>query len=218
MTLTDNKLFPFSKQWTGETLQFVIPTDREFVAKATSFITENGKEYFVETPVNIVDNVVNITYERNEGLTYNNGILGVHTNDCDWYVNITAHNGTWGEKGQMIANVEVNEVIVSDANGFENTKTIAQMNHDSIFANAIKYNKFDDGVIGYIPSYIEIELFAENLSEINEFLSSKNLPTLSLENIWVSEAFDSNHAWNSNGEIVTKDTSLNYYIFGKKII
>lgn len=218
VTLTDNKLFTFSKQWTGETLQFVIPTDREFVAKATSFITENGKEYFVETPVNIVDNVVNITYKRNEGLTYNNGILGVHTNDCDWYVNITAHNGTWGEKGQMIANVEVNEVIVSDANGFENTKTIAQMNPDSIFANAIKYNKFDDGVIGYIPSYIEIELFVENLAEINEFLSSKNLPTLSLENIWVSEAFDSNHAWNNNGEIVTKDTSLNYYIFGKKII
>ena len=218
VTLTDNKLFTFSKQWTGEPLQFVIPSNRTFVAKATNFFTENGKEYFIESPVNVVDNIVNISYQYKEGLEYNNGILGVHTDNYDWYVNITPYNGIWGEKGQTISNVEVDEIMASDANGYENTKNIAQINPDGIFAKAINYSNFDKGIYGYIPSYIELELFAENLGKINEFLNSKNLPIISLENIWISESFDSDNAWDSNGDIVSKDTTLNYYIFGKKII
>lgn len=218
VTLTDNKLFTFSKQWTGETLYFVLPSDRKFIAKATNFIDENGKEYFIENVVDVVDNAVNITYQYKKGLTYNNGILGVHTNTHDWYVNLNVRNGIWGEKGQTINNVENKEIMASDANGFYNTKLIAQLNPNSIFADAIKYNKFNNGIVGYIPSYVELEMFADNLIEINNFLTSKNLPIISLENIWISEAFDSENAWNSNGDIVPKDSSLNYYIFGKKII
>ena len=53
----------------------------------------------------------------------------------------------------------------------------------------INYSNFDKGIYGYIPSYIELELFAENLDKINEFLNSNNLPIISLEPIPVTVPF-----------------------------
>ena len=61
----------------------------------------------------------------------------------------------------------------------------------------------------------EIDELREHLDEINTFLRIKGMNQISLDNIWTSESFDENNAWNSNGEILPKNTKLNYYIFGK---
>ena len=87
-------------------------------------------------------------------------------------------------------------------------------NKNSIFEKA--YNThISNGIVGYIPSWVEIDELREHLDEINTFLRIKGMNQISLDNIWTSESFNENNAWNSNGEILPKDTKLDYYIFGK---
>lgn len=217
VTVTDNKAHTYRKFWNGEPLVFVLPNNIDFVAYATSFVTETGKLYVAEQKGNLAGNV-EITFVGKDGMDLVNNILGVYTDDYDWYVNINKLAGNWGSNGNNIESVNVDEILVSDADGFENTKKIADAEPESIFAQANKFNKFEKGVVGYIPSYIEIELFKINLDEINRFLANNGKPEISLDNIWVSEAFDADNAWSSTGEITPKNSSLNYYIFGKRII
>ena len=216
VTLTDGKAHTYRKFWNGEPLTFVLPQNGDFIAYTTSFITENGKMYFVNETIDVTDNL-EITFACKNGIELTNNILAVYTNNYDWYVNLKALTGKWSENVSIIDDVTTNEIIVSDADGFKNTKIIANVDSESIFAQALKHDKFENGIVGYIPSFIEIEMFKDNLTEINEFLKQKGKPVISLDNIWTSEAYDANNAWTSDGEIASKQTELNYYIFGKKI-
>ena len=217
VTVTDNKAHTYRKFWNGEPLVFVLPNNTDFVTYATSFVTETGKLYIAEQKGNLAGNV-EITFVGKDGMDLVNNILGVYTDDYDWYVNINKLTGNWSSSSSDIESVVVDEILMSDADGFENTTNIAEVEPESIFAQAIKFNKFENGVVGYIPSYIELELFKTNLNEINNFLVNKGKPEISLDNVWVSEAFDTDNAWTSDGEIMPKNSSLNYYIFGKRII
>lgn len=216
VTVTDNKAHTYRKFWNGEPLTFVLPNDSKFMVYTTSFVTENGKLYFAQES-NLTDNI-EITFTGKKGMELTNNILSVYTDDYDWHVNINRLTGRWGSEGINVESVMVDEILMSDADGFENTKLIANAEPNSIFAQANHFNKFENGIIGYIPSYVEIELFKTNLVEVNNFLVSRGKPEISLENIWVSEAYDNNNAWTSDGNIVVKETSLSYYIFGKRII
>jgi hypothetical protein len=216
VTLTDGKAHTYRKYWNGEPLMFVIPTNFEFTATASSFVTENGKTYFVNKDVTVSnENNVNITYTCETGIEIKNNILAYHTADTDWYVNLNVMNGTWGEVN--VPEVNALEVLASDADGYTNTQEIAKYSNETIFAKAVAFNKFENGVIGYIPSYVELELFATHLPVVNNYLASKGKQPISLNNLWVSEAFNETLAWNSNGEKVEKTNTLNYYIFGKRI-
>ena len=217
VTVTDNKAHTYRKFWNGEPLIFVLPNGNEFIAYATNFITETGKLYVANQENNLTGNV-EITFTGKDGISLSNNVLAVYTDDYDWYVNINKLEGNWGTTGNNIEQVNADEVLMSDADGFENTKVIAGVEPESIFAQAYNFNKFEKGVVGYIPSYIEIELFKTKLDEINRFLIANGKHEISLDNVWVSEAFNADNAWNSNGEVIPKNSSLNYYIFGKRII
>ena len=71
-------------------------------------------------------------------------------------------------------------------------------------------------MIGYIPSYIEIMLLSSHIDEINNYLSERH-ESINLNNIWVSESYDTENAWTSDGVKVSKNINLDYYVFGKKI-
>ena len=216
VTVTDIKAHTYRKYWNGETLNFVVPSNEMFKVTATSFITENGKEYLLEQEFFAEDNIINLNYISKNGIELKDNILAVYDYNTDWYLNINRLTGVWSENQNLISNVTINEILSSDANGLENTKKIAEI-ESGIFSQALEYKGFENGIIGYIPSYVEIELFSEKLFEINNYLLSKGKNEISLNNIWTSEAFDENNAWNSDGEIISKNTHLNYYIFGKKI-
>ena len=216
VTVTDNKAHTYRKYWNGETLYFVLPANEIFKVTATNFITENGKEYLLEQEFIVEDEIINLNYISKNGIELKDNILAVYDYNTDWYLNINKLTGVWSENQNLISNVTVDEILSSDANGLENTKKITEI-EDGIFSQALEYKGFGENIIGYIPSYTEIELFSEKLFEINDYLLSKGKEKISLNNIWTSEAFDENNAWNSDGEIISKNTPLNYYIFGRKI-
>lgn len=215
VTLTDNKAHTYRKLWQNETLTFILPIEYDFVAYASDFITENGKEYFISNEIPVIDNIIQIVYETKNGIEINNNILGYYTDESDWYINIELLEGEWGNVD--IPEVNTSEILLSDANGIINTEKIFKNNKNSIFENAFNFNKFNHGIKGYIPSYIELEIFSQYIVEINEFLLSKGKTPLNLEKLWVSESFDKTNAWGSDGNIYPKTNILNYYIFGKKI-
>lgn len=215
VTLTDNKAHTYRKYWNGEPLTFVIPTGFDFVASASSFVNENGKKYFVDKAIEVTDNFINMQFIGSNEISINNNVLTYCDDYTDWYINLNKMKGTWGTVN--VPEVNVDEVISSDANGYLNTAIIANHDSESIFANAFNSKVFENGIIGYVPSYVEIELFKECLPIVNDFLVSKGKTPISLENLWLSEAYDINTAWNSDGLKITKDTELSYYIFGKRI-
>jgi hypothetical protein len=216
VTLTDNKSHIYRKLWENEIITFVVPNGYDFVVYASDFITENGKEYFIPNEILVEDNNINLVYETKKGIEIKNNILGYYTNDTDWYVNLDLLSGEWGDVN--IPEVSTSEILLSDSNGLTNTEIISKINTDSIFENSINFNKFEKGVKGYIPSYIELEIFNQYLPEINEFLHDNGRNILNTEKLWVSESFDETNAWCSDGNIYPKTTVLNYYIFGKKIM
>ena len=147
VTVTDNKAHTYRKFWNGEPLVFVLPNRNDFVAYATNFVTETGKLYVSGQKDKLTGNV-EITFTGKTGIELVGNILGVYTNDYDWYVNTNKLTGNWGANGNSIESVEVDEIIMSDADGFENTKNIASVEPESIFAQANKFNKFENGVVG----------------------------------------------------------------------
>lgn len=217
ITLTDNIAHTYRKYWNGQPVTFLIPNNFDFVATASSFVTENGKKYSISSPVDVVDNYATLTFVGKSGIELNGTILCVHTDDYDWYLDTTLFNDVWSSENGIINSVAVDEILSSNANGFENTRILSTVYPDSIFAKAYNYNKFDYGVVGYIPSYIELIEFSENIENVNNFLAKKDICTISLNNVWVSEEFDESNAWSSSGRIKPKNSSLNYYIFGKKL-
>lgn len=208
--VSDNKAHKYCELWNGETLYFTLPVGFDFTVSATSFV--NGKKYNLIEPVNVGKQTeIELIYESNEGIKLNGNILEYHDAYNDWYICLDKQLGTWGEGN--VENINISEIEFSDADGFNNTRILASEKHD-IFVNAINFNGFKNGVLPYIPSYIEINMLRNNLEEINNFLVLNNKPNLTLDDCWISESFDDSYAWTSNGEKALKTSTKPYYIFG----
>lgn len=215
ITVTDNKAHTYRKLWENQPISFLLPDGYDFVVYASNFITENGKEYFISNKTLVEDEIIYLSYETKSGIEIKNNILGYYTNETDWYVSLENLTGEWGEVD--VPEVSVSEILFSDSDGMLNTEIISKTNTNSIFEKSIKFDKFENGIKGYIPSYIELEIFSQYLPEINSFLLNKGKTPLNFEKVWVSESFDEKNAWCSDGNVYPKTNILNYYIFGRKI-
>jgi hypothetical protein len=87
-----------------------------------------------------------------------------------------------------------------------------------MFADAYNWRPYGYTVRGYIPSYLDVLVVSENLDNINAFLKANGKDELMLDSVWVSEAFDADNAWTSDGETAAKDEPHRYVVFGKRII
>ena len=215
ITVTDNKAHTYRKLWENQPISFLLPDGHDFVVYASNFITENGKEYFISNKTLVEDEIIYLSYETKSGIEIKNNILGYYTNETDWYVNLELLSGEWGDVD--VPEVSTSEILLSDSDGMTNTEIISKINTNSIFEKSINFDKFENGIKGYIPSYIELEIFSQYLPEINSFLLNKGKTLLNFEKVWISESFDETNAWCSDSNIYPKTNILNYYIFGKKI-
>ena len=216
ITLTDNKKYVYRKYWNGNPLTFTIPINSIPMVSVSDFISNNGKKYIGVKNKSIPEETyIDLEYTKQIGIEVKNNILCFYNNDYDWYINLYAETSEWSENN-INTDTHIDDVFISTANGLENTKKIAEKDELSICNKAL-HATFEDGIIGYIPSYIEIEMLTNYLNEINEYLQSKHLPLIDFENCWTSETFDYENAWTSNGTIAKKVEKKKYYIFGKRI-
>lgn len=215
VTITDNKTHTYRKYWMGEPLMFVVPCGYNFTVFASEFVSDNHKKFFIDAPVNINGDYIELNYISKSGIELSNNIIKYYGENRDWFVDLTVYNDSWGSSGINIDNVNTNELVLSDADGYNNTIIIANIDKDSICAKSLTNNKFGNDLVGYIPSYIEYELFKIILPEINNFLLNQNKEQLLIDNYWVSESFDENRAWTSNENKELKDNKLNYLVFGR---
>lgn len=215
VTLSDNKNHIYRKYWHGEPLTFVVPSNCEFYADASEFVSEKHKKFMTNGPIKVdTDNII-INYTSRLGIELHGNLIYYYGTDSDWFVDTTLYNDSWGSLNTDIESVNVSEILTSDTNGYNNTILIGNNDVNSICAKCLKNKIFDSNICEYIPSFVEYELFNNILPEINNFLITKNKKQLSIDNCWVSESFDSNNAWTTNGNYELKNTKLNYLIFGR---
>lgn len=217
VTVTDGNTHTYVKKWVGEPLVFVVPNKYDFTVSANAFITNKGKKYAINRPVDADKENIELTYTSKTGMELKNNVLCYYGSETDWYVDVNVKNATWSDSNVATPETTTYEILSSDTDGYTNTMVLSENNSNSIFGEALNSNAFEEGICGYIPSYIETELFSCNLSEINKFLSEHNKPTIVLDNCWVSEEFNDINAWTTKGDYLPKNTVLNYYIFGKQI-
>jgi hypothetical protein len=215
VTLTDNKAYTFSKAYEGNSVLFNVPFGREFIAYANDFVSENGKAFTLKQNVNVNENKIYLEYDYKYGIEIKDDVLCYHADNTDWYIKLERKYGKWGNVN--ISEINTTSIEVSDANGLDNTMLIAKETSDSIFNEAIKYSNFEDGIFGYIPSYVEVLEFSQYLDDINEYLTHVKRENIVLDGIWISQSLNEKNAYNSNSEIVSKEEILPYYIFGKRI-
>lgn len=215
VTLTDNEAYTYRKYYNGESLTFNLPLGRKFIATSVDFVTEDGKLFKLKNNVLVNENKIYLEYESENGISIKDNILCYHAENTDWFINLDKKLGKWGNLN--LSEVETNNIDLSESNGLENTRLLSNISNDSIFNKAISCNEFDYGVVGYIPSYIEIVEVSQYIDEINAYLKHINRDVIILENTWVSESCDVDNAYNSDGMIINKNEILPYYIFGKRI-
>ena len=216
ITVTDNKTQTYSKLWDGEPIVFTLPKKHDFIVYADDYITEEGKTYSLKESIFVGDNNnLTLIFETKTGVEIKENTVIYYDDYVDWYIYLDKFNGIWGSSN--IFEVNIDNPFVSENNGLDNTKIIANTNKNSIFANALSFEFFDPKVIGFIPTCLELEIFSTHLHEINEKLVKENKNIIDLSDLWTSESFNEFEAWNGNGEKISKDISLNYYIFGKKM-
>ena len=215
VTITDNKTHTYRKYWMGEPLMFVVPYGYNFTVFASEFVSDNHKKFFIDAPVNINGDYIELNYISKSGIELSNNVIKYYGENRDWFVDLTVYNDSWGSPSINIDSVNTNELVLSDADGYNNTIIIANIDKNSICAKSLTNNKFGNDLAGYIPSYIEYELFKIILPEINNFLLNQNKEQLLIDNYWVSESFDENRAWTSNENKELKDNKLNYLVFGR---
>lgn len=218
VTVTDGYAHTYRKMWKGETLIFNVPMGFDFTVSANDFVTSDGKEYRVQDTIVSDEGSYEIVYGSATGIELKNNILCYHAPYTDWYVYLPKQFGKWGNMGTEIPEVTNTEILVSDTDGLTNTRLLANYEAETIFTNALAFNGFERGIASYVPSYLELEMFRTHLDEINVFLLSNKKGEISLDDCWVSEAYDANNAWTGNGASLLKDTVHNYFIFGKRII
>lgn len=220
--LTDNKSVEYSKIYNGEPIYFVVPKDKDYVITASAFVNNNKlynmpeMKYFSANMDNI--NIV-FDYEVTTGLNIENNVLTCMTSDADYLVYVEKQNGVWGKLNINMPEIETEDIFVKDTDGYTNTKYVLSVEGDnSMFGMAYNSTVFGNDIDGYIPSYIEMTILGEYLDVINDYLTNKGYEPLNFENCWTADAYDSNNAWTSDGEITNKDNVKNFYIFGKRIM
>ena len=87
-----------------------------------------------------------------------------------------------------------------------------------MFYIAYNTNVFGDKVKGYIPSFIEMSVISENINEINKVLGNYGKSPLFINDCWVSDAYDNENAWTSDGEITNIKNVKYFYVFGRRIM
>ena len=219
VTVTDGFAHTYRKRWEGQPLMFVVPAGYEFTVSASDFVSESGKAFYAKNQEVLSQGEVNIAYETKIGIEINNGVLGYYTDYNDFYVLLNKMTGVWSEMSNSIPVIENEDVYMSDADGYVNTLKVLEVEpENTMFKSAFETSNFENGVRGYIPSYIEMEMLSSELEVINSYITRFGYESISFENCWTSETFDSEHAWTADGEEMPKNTVNNYYIFGKRII
>ena len=211
VTVTDNKSHEYRKRWRGENLTFVVPNGFDLVVSANDFT--NGKKYQIKNNIVLGDKeLVELEYTSKSGIEVNGNILSVFDEYNDWYVCLDKFEGAWGDVN--VESTDVEDIEMSDADGYKNTFALSKVD-DNIFRKAIETTIFGEDIIGYIPSHIEVMMFENNLSVVNDYLRTQNKKTIDFNGCWTSESYDSQHAWTCNGEKVLKTNTMGYYVFGK---
>ena len=216
--VTDGFAHTYRKYWNGEELEFKVPKNYEFICYAEPYLNESGKLFAVTNRVNL--NKVNneLMYEGLEGIEVVDNILYFYTEYNDYYINLEQKNGIWSDIYNNIDGVTTDDVLTSDTDGLLNTELVLNIEENNVmFKNAYNDSSFDSTFKTYIPSFIEMELLKPYLNEINNYITNLNYSPIDFSECWTSEAYDERHAWLSNGKYENKNTSKNYYIFGRKI-
>ena len=220
INIVDNFGHKYSKVWNGTNIELIIPRGFEMTASIDAFISETGK-YYDGVSIVITDDIdeYEMLFTPITGLDLSGATLKYMTSDCDYYIYVGKQNAiAWGTTGVSIPDIEVDEVISSQTDGYQNTQIIAAADSSALmFSKAQSFKLLGQNLSGYIPSYAEVEVINANITEINQFLANNGKASLDFSNTWVSEAFDANNAW-AFGETTPQDKSLTkkYYIFGRR--
>ena len=218
VTVTDNKSHTYRKYWNGEPLAFTIPIGYNFTVFASDFISTMHKKYAIVNPMEVNNEFIELTYIGKSGIELSNNIISYYGETEDWFVDLTKYNGSWGTPSIKTTNSDTNEIIQSDADGYSNTIYISSIDNESICCKALTNHNFNKNLIGFIPSYVDCELFKLKLPEINDFLVNQNKEPLTIDNCWLSETYNEDYAWTSDGNKIPKEDKLDYLIFGKYIM
>lgn len=218
VTVTDNVCHVYRKVWNGEPLMFVLPVGYDFTVEADAFVTEDGKFFAKPEPVKVTGSEVMIVFDTDLEMSVKDNVLVYKTADTDYYINLDVKESVWGSSGVIIPEVSTNDVFESEADGYANTLIVTGAESTNVmFADAYNWKPYGYAVQGYIPSYTDILVVNENIERINEFLEANRRESLDLDMCWVSEAYDADNAWTSNGETASKSEAHKYVVFGKRI-
>ena len=136
----------------------------------------------------------------------------------DFYIYLERFSDKWSDNNTLIETVRNNEIVLSDADGYTNSINILNVEpENNLFKSSYYFNHFDNNIRGYIPSYVELQIIENDITAINNFLTLNGKETIDLHDCWVSEMFDEQNAWTSDGIYKEKNTVLNYYVFGRRI-
>lgn len=219
VTVTDGITHTYSKNWEGQPLMFVLPAGFEFTVEASAFVTEDGKYFGSPEPVKVTGNEITISYRTDLEMTLDGDILLFKTSDTDYFINLDIKENVWGPSGVETPEVSTSEIVESVADGYHYTTFMyGEDPENQMFADAYNWRPYGYTVRGYIPSYLDVLVVCENLDNINAFLKANGKDELTLDSVWVSEAFDADNAWTSDGETAPKDEPHRYVVFGKRII
>lgn len=219
VTVTDGYAHTYRQFWNGITLIFILPKKYDFIVDVDDFISENGKLFTVGKSVKVMGEChIEVDFKITTKIELKDNVLYYHTPYNDFYILLDKYNGVWSNNNNLISEVQVSEILLSNTNGFVNTKNIINVEpRGNIFEIAYNTNVFGDKIKGYIPSYIEMQIINNSLNEINEFLISNNKAPIDFSNCWTSEMFNEEKAWTNDGIYLNKNTTANYYIFGRRI-
>ena len=220
VTVSDGFAHTYRQTWNGSPLIFVVPKNFTFNVSATDFITESGKTFELENEImGVTNGNVELSFKTNMSAELNDNVLCWRTPYTDYYISLERHTEVWSTVNNTIENICTDEILLSDTDGLVNTQTIYNLEQtNSMFRNALETTVFGKGIKGYIPSYIELSILSAELPRINEYLLSNGKEPLDITDCWVSEMFDAENAWTSDGIYKSKSEFANYYIFGKRIM
>lgn len=207
----DDEQRTYKKQYNGEPLTFIIPSNAEYTIKASAYISEKGKLFkdVYETITPDMSGLIDVMYNVEESVEYigdenNLNTIILKSTDTDYYIDMNYKTSSWSTMRTNIDGINVDDITVSTADGFENTNLILTSEpNNSMFNDAL--NRWEDETIrGYIPSYEEMLFVGEKLG-------------IKFDTTWVSETYDADFAWGSDGEKHDKSEVMKYYVFGRKI-
>ena len=220
VTVADGFAHTYRQLWNGEPLVFIVPKGFTYTVSATDFISANDKHFILVEEVNGVSSgAVELNYGTQTGMEIKNNVLCCYTPYTDFFVLLNRKTGKWSTTNSLIESVRIEDILLSDTDGFANTKEILKYEPENeIFNDAYNISDFGSEFKGYIPSYIEMQILTNELPAINNFLSSKGATPIDLSNCWTSDMYDASNAWLSDGTYLSKDVEAGYYVFGKRIM